>query len=449
MQLKSKFGGAVLACMLVSHVNALNVQLQLQLTGDAAERVPVNDAKLSAAAAALLAVKHFNDRAIRPSPVITLPPTCNPATNLTVEIVDTMSDEKVALRAYLEAATSPPPPDIVIGALTSYETVPLALTASVMNTPIISYGATSQRLDDSERYSTFLRTIPSDRTVAIACCQLFSSFGYEHVSVLYADDDYGSAYKDAISESCRDRDVPVYTRPVSFRVGNAASVQQAVETLKTFESNIIVAIAYEDDVGTAVAHAASIDMIGEGKLWVFTDAADTPTLEGVAQDPLLASVLDGNIRVLAQGTVRGNGHFTKFMTEWDAIAAGVTDQSKADLTFIQDQLRPIAPTVVLPKEFFGNGDGSIDPAAAYVYDAMMAAGIAACEPRADGVTLLEAIKGRTTPIVGVSGSIAFSDNGSRGKCRNQQPYVTLGKICFFTNFEFWLKLAISTFDGFA
>jgi ABC-type branched-subunit amino acid transport system substrate-binding protein len=408
--------------MLVSHVNALNVQLQLQLTRDAAERAPVGDAKLTAAAAALLAVKHFNDRAIRPSPVISLPPTCNPATNLTVQVVDTMSDEKVVLRAFLEATA--PRPDIIIGPLMSYETVPLALTASVMNTPIITYGATSQRLDDSERYSTFLRTIPSDRTVAIACCQLFSSFGYEHVSVLYADDDYGSAYKDAISESCRHLDVPVYTRPVSFRVGDVASVQHAVETLKTFESNIIVAIAYEADVGTAVAHAASIDMIGEGKLWVFTDAADSSTLKGVAEDPMLASVMDGNIQILAQGTVRGIGHFNEFMTEWEAIAEGVTDQAKADLTFIQDQLRPIAPTVVLPKEFFGYGDESIAPVAAYVYDAIMAAGIAECEPRADGVTLLEAIKGRTTPIVGVSGSIAFSDNGSRGKFRNQ-PYVTL------------------------
>jgi ABC-type branched-subunit amino acid transport system substrate-binding protein len=86
-----------------------------------------------------------------------------------VEIIDTRSDEKVALGALL-AKTAVNRPELIVGALTSYETVPLALTASVQDVPIISYGATSQRLDDAERYSTFLRTIPSDNTVADAVC---------------------------------------------------------------------------------------------------------------------------------------------------------------------------------------------------------------------------------------------------------------------------------------
>jgi hypothetical protein len=105
-----------------------------------------------------------------------------------------------------------------------------------------------------------LRTIPSDATVAETCCQLFKALGFKWVSVLHADDEYGSGYKDAVSDSCRDLASPIETRAVSFRVGNEQSIREAVETLESFENNIVIAIAYDSDVGTAVAHAAKLGM---------------------------------------------------------------------------------------------------------------------------------------------------------------------------------------------
>jgi hypothetical protein len=165
MMLKSLLVAAVVAVLSAQVVSALDVQLQLQLT--TYEGQPVNEAKLSIAAASFLAIKHFNTRS---SPVIDLSNTCDSGTQLNVEVVDTQSDEKVALLALLTKSAEERP-EIIIGALTSYETVPVALVASVQGVPMISYGATSQSLDDSARYPTFLRTIPSDKTVADAVCQ--------------------------------------------------------------------------------------------------------------------------------------------------------------------------------------------------------------------------------------------------------------------------------------
>jgi hypothetical protein len=87
-----------------------------------------------------------------------------------------------------------------------------------------------------------------------------------YVSVLYADDEYGSAYKDAVAASCRALDVQV--RAVSFQIGNDESVRDAVTTLMSFESFVVVAIAFETDVAVAVRHAYEVGMIGEDRLWV-------------------------------------------------------------------------------------------------------------------------------------------------------------------------------------
>jgi hypothetical protein len=242
--------------------------------------------------------------------------------------------------------------------------------------------------------------------------RLFTFLEYEFISILYADDEYGSTYKDAVSESCRA--MGVQARAVSFQIGNEESVKDAVTTLVSFETNIVVAIAFETDIAVAVRRAYEIGMIGQDKLWVFTDAADSGTLQGVvADEPHLADALHGNFRVLAAGAVRGYGQFNSFSEQWKGIGVGTSGAE--DLAFINDKLSKASyPGDALTTEFFQGPDSSIDAAAAYVYDAIFAAGIAACEVGAAGNgTLLGALRNRLPPVQGVSGEIEFGENGSR------------------------------------
>jgi ABC-type branched-subunit amino acid transport system substrate-binding protein len=80
--------------------------------------------------------------------VIPLGASCDTTTQIAVEIVDSTGNEKVALNSIL-VKTQANQPDIIVGPLTSGEVVPMALTASVLEIPIIAYAATSQKLDDS------------------------------------------------------------------------------------------------------------------------------------------------------------------------------------------------------------------------------------------------------------------------------------------------------------
>jgi hypothetical protein len=143
---------------------------------------------------------------------------------------------------------------------------------------------------------------------------------------------------------------------------------------------------------------------------VFTDAADSATLRNVvAAEPYLASALHGNFRVLAAGTVRGYGQFDSFHDEWKNI--GVSSAGQADLTYINDKLAEASfPGSNFTPEFFQGVDTTIDAAAAYVYDAIFTAGIAACEADAAGaqLNLLQAVRNRSPAVQGVSGKIAFS-----------------------------------------
>jgi hypothetical protein len=57
-------------------------------------------------------------------------------------------------------------------------------------------------------------------------------------------------------------------RAVSFQIGNDESVKDAVSTLISLESYVVVAIAFETDVAVAVRHAYEVGMIGKDRLWV-------------------------------------------------------------------------------------------------------------------------------------------------------------------------------------
>jgi hypothetical protein len=253
-----------------------------------------------------------------------------------------------------------------------------------------------------------MRTVPSDGTVAGACCKMFSVYEYKYVSVLYADDAYGSAYKDALTESCAS--LGIQTRAVSFKVFSPDSVRNAVKTLRSFEGNIVVAIVYGSDVKTAVRQAYEIDMIGPSKLWVFTDAADSATLQDVATAPELAKALDGNLRVFPKGTVRGHGRFAEFSTRWKAVG-GSDSAALADRAYINDLLNSSAALNPVDASFFQGDDGSIWTFGAYIYDAIVSAGSAACEGGMGD--LRTAMNSRSPPLEGVSGPIEFGENGSR------------------------------------
>ena len=57
--------------------------------------------------------------------------------------------------------------------------------------PQISYSSTSETLAQKWRFRSFLRTVPSDKHLAVAIVDMIRFFGWTYVSAFAIDDEYG------------------------------------------------------------------------------------------------------------------------------------------------------------------------------------------------------------------------------------------------------------------
>ena len=86
----------------------------------------------------------------------------------------------------------------LIGPQTTAVTLTLANFGRVFRVPQVSYLATSTRLSDTKEFPYFFRTVPSDYHQANAIVELLNNFGWNHVSIVYSDSEYGTTGFDSI-----------------------------------------------------------------------------------------------------------------------------------------------------------------------------------------------------------------------------------------------------------
>ncbi|XP_051769381.1 taste receptor type 1 member 3 isoform X2 [Ctenopharyngodon idella] len=87
--------------------------------------------------------------------------------------------------------------------------------------PLISYGATSDMFSDKETFPSFMRTVPSDRWQVAAMVQLLKEFGWNWVSIVGSDDEYGQKGQQQFSSMANEESIcvayqgliPVYSDP--------------------------------------------------------------------------------------------------------------------------------------------------------------------------------------------------------------------------------------------
>lgn len=88
-----------------------------------------------------------------------------------------------------------------------------SIAASSMLSPLkltsISMSATSVELNDKLEHAYFLRTVPPDNVQALVVAQILGEFGWDYVTVVYAENSYGrSAVETLLAQS--DRNNPKY-----------------------------------------------------------------------------------------------------------------------------------------------------------------------------------------------------------------------------------------------
>ena len=117
--------------------------------------------------------------------------------------------------------------------------------------PVISYATSDAALSNEDLYEYFLRTIPSDNLQVNGMVDFVSYFGWEYVSMIFNDNDYGVSASNAFinvaaqHNICLDAKIDI---PPSGAEFNQTVVKVAIRTLLNSTASVVIVFADEDTV---------------------------------------------------------------------------------------------------------------------------------------------------------------------------------------------------------
>jgi ABC-type branched-subunit amino acid transport system substrate-binding protein len=318
--------------------------------------------------------------------------------------------------------------DAILGPILSSITQPVSSAANSLEIPVLSHWSSSALLSNKRNYPYFARTTPTDESVALAMADLFVHFGYKRVGLLYSDEAYGNAWKNALFNACeRERDIRLLT--VLFDE-TESSVDNAVSSIKGEDVNVIVYIFISDSVLGYLAQAAKKHEMLDDKLWLSTINDLNVAEEEFPKQDEIREFLRGSIHIIVSvpGITPVGGTGNVINEKWESLLKTIPRVNATRITESFPKKTINGSTFTLPSDYFTNSELMISHAFApwsWGYDAVIAYGLAACECASRGLTdscttdiktpcgkeLFQALI--ATNFVGVSGHVIFLPNGDR------------------------------------
>lgn len=133
----------------------------------------------------------------------------------------------------------------IVGALSSGVTLYVADMATTLGIPMISYSASSPDLDNRVRYPYFLRTVPSDTLQVQGMIETLEYLKVTHVGLVYIDDAYGRAGKDALIKEAVSRNICIEDPIGMVQVMSDEEVRDVIR--KLFEQEVRVVLFFSID----------------------------------------------------------------------------------------------------------------------------------------------------------------------------------------------------------
>lgn len=278
------------------------------------------------------------------------------------------------------------PPSVVFGAYRSDVSKNLAILSGAYKIPLISPLSTSTELSDTLIYRYFGRLVPSDEGAARAAVDyLRSRLDLTHLGVLYVNDSYGRAYFEAIVDASEDL-ITVKGFPFSYNnvvSEDAKQIAFAVKELASTKYKVFFGIFYDYFYQLIMENAYREKIVGPGYLWLTSDGFSETYLDGreyEAGSPL--AVASQGIGILkAEGgrqTPERNTGYDRFTNAW-------FDQGEDAVSYYnckQPVSNSIGDTSIYYRadgDFFSSRRLNPTAGAAFVYDSVIAMGLAACQ----------------------------------------------------------------------
>jgi len=183
--------------------------------------------------------------------------------NITLIYKDSEGKRDKTVSAMNELASEVP---VVIGAVASSNTLAICPIAEDKKVVLISPSSTSPKLSDYKNY--VFRTIPSDEYQGVALATVVQDLGYNRVTVLFVDNDYGTGLKDAFVKSYRDRVGGNISAIESFKEGDT-DFKPMLARVKETDPEAVVLIGYVKEGSLILKQAKEMGMDVQ---WICSEA---------------------------------------------------------------------------------------------------------------------------------------------------------------------------------
>ncbi|KAF7243842.1 Metabotropic glutamate receptor 8 [Varanus komodoensis] len=161
----------------------------------------------------------------------------------------------------------------VIGASASSVSIMVANVLRLFAIPQISYASTAPELSDSNRYDYFSRVVPPDSYQAQAMVDIVKALGWNYVSTLASEGNYGESGVDAFVQISREAGGVCIAQSIKIpREPKPGEFDKLIKRLmETPNARGIIIFANEDDIKRVLEAARNANLTGQF-LWVGSDS---------------------------------------------------------------------------------------------------------------------------------------------------------------------------------
>ncbi|KAM6241014.1 taste receptor type 1 member 3 [Porphyrio hochstetteri] len=178
--------------------------------------------------------------------------------------------------------------------------------------PQVSYGASSEKLSNTELYPSFYRTVPGDKNLVEAVVLLLNTFGWNWIATIGSDDEYGKGAMGLFLSLAGNHSICIAFEgliPTDLTDPTAKNqLEDIINLINTTKVNVIVLFSFRQPAQALLEH--SIRMGLSKKVWIGTEAwmlSDT-----AASIPNIQSIGTVLGFIMKAGTVPG---FQKYVAD--------------------------------------------------------------------------------------------------------------------------------------
>ncbi|KAM7142051.1 metabotropic glutamate receptor 6 isoform 2-T3 [Molossus nigricans] len=161
----------------------------------------------------------------------------------------------------------------VVGASASSVSIMVANVLRLFAIPQISYASTAPELSDSTRYDFFSRVVPPDSYQAQAMVDIVRALGWNYVSTLASEGNYGESGIEAFVQISREAGGVCIAQSIKIpREPKPGEFNKVIRRLmETPNARVIIIFANEDDIRRVLEAARQANLTGHF-LWVGSDS---------------------------------------------------------------------------------------------------------------------------------------------------------------------------------